>query len=83
MKVASKLVKMDFYVGKIERKDQYLIIQSDPNRSTIPAKVRLDAVEVWTMIKAGLNWSVIRYLFALPFLYQKAKQEQGSKDSKK
>lgn len=81
MKVASKLVKMDFYVGKIERKDQYLIIHSDPNRSTIPAKVRLDAVDVWTMIKAGLNWSVIKFIFALPFLVRKAKQEQEAKGS--
>lgn len=81
MKVASKLVKMDFYVGKIERKDQFLIIHSDPNRSTIPAKVRLDAVDVWTMIRAGFNWSVIKYMFALPFLYKKAKQELEPKDS--
>lgn len=67
MKVVSKLVKMDFAVGTIERKDQYLIITSDPERSTIETKVRLEPEDVWDMIKAGLNWSVISYLLTLPF----------------
>lgn len=73
MKVASKLVKMDFVVGSIERKDEYLIIHSHPD-STMPAKVRMDAEDVWAFIKAGLNWPVIRYVLALPFLYRKAKK---------
>lgn len=75
MKVASKLVKMDFIVGSIERKDQYLIIHSHPD-STMAAKVRMDAVDLWLFIRAMLNWSVISYLLALPFLYRKAKAEQ-------
>ena len=78
MKVASKLVKMDFAVGKIERKDDYLIIYSDPEKSTMPTKVRMDAVDLWTMIRAGLNWPVIKYALALPFLYRKEKQTVGS-----
>ena len=40
MKVVSKLVKMDFAVGKIERKDRYIIIHSDPERSTLETRVR-------------------------------------------
>ena len=60
MKVASKLVKMDFAVGKIERKDQYLIIISDDARSTMPAKVRMDPEDVAAFVKAGLNWPVKR-----------------------
>ncbi len=75
MKVASKLVKMDFVVGRIERQGPYLIIHSDPDKSTLPTKVRLDASDVWTMIRAGLNWPVVRYVLALPFLYRTAKQE--------
>ncbi len=55
MKVVSKLVKMDFAVGKIERKDQYIIISSDPERSTIETKVHLSPEDVWNMIKARLN----------------------------
>ena len=74
MKVASKLVKMDFVIGKIERKDQYLIIHSHP-KSTMPAKVRLDAVDVWGFVRAMMNWDVISYILALPFLYRKAKAE--------
>jgi len=72
MKVASKLVKMDFVIGKIERKDQYLIIHSHPE-STMPAKVRMDAVDVWSFVMSMLNWSVISYILALPKLYRRAK----------
>ena len=50
MKVSSKLVKMDFVFGKIERKDQYLIIHSHPE-STMPAKVRMDAIDLWAFVK--------------------------------
>ncbi len=79
MKVASKLVKMDFAVGKIERKDQYLIIHSDPDKSTVPTKVRMDAEDVWTMVRAGINWPVIKFMFALPVLYREAKQAAQEK----
>ena len=63
MKVASKLVKMNFVVGKIERKDQYLIIHSHPD-STMPAKVRMDAIDLWLFVRAMLNWAVISYIFS-------------------
>lgn len=72
MKVASKLVKMDFVIGKIERKDQYLIIHSHPE-STMPAKVRMDAIDVWSFVLSILNWSVIGYFLSLPVLYRNAK----------
>ena len=74
MKVASKLVKMDFVIGKIERKDQYLIIHSHPE-STMPAKVRMDAVDIWSFVRAMLSWSVISYILALPVLYRKEKRQ--------
>ena len=80
MKVASKLVKMDFGVGKIERKEQYLIIHSDPELSSVPTKVRMDALDLWRMIKAGLNWTVIKYVLMLPFLVRRAKQEAAAKE---
>ena len=82
MKVVSKLVKMDFAVGKIERKDQYIIITSDPERSTIETKVRLEPEDVWDMIKAGLNWPVISYVLALPFRPRQPNQTKpGAKSS--
>lgn len=74
MKVASKLVKMDFVIGKIERKDEFLIIHSHPE-STMPAKVRMDAIDVWCFVRAMLSWSVISYIFALPKLYRQAKAQ--------
>ncbi len=80
MKVASKLVKMDFGVGKIERKEQYLIIYSDPEVSTMSTKVRMDAIDLWMMIKAGLNWPVIKYVLTLPFQVRRARKELAAKD---
>lgn len=74
MKVVSKLVKMDFAVGTIERKDQYLIITSDPDRSTIETKVRLEPEDVWDMLKAGMNWPVISYVLTLPFRSRQVNQ---------
>ena len=79
MKVASKLVKMDFAVGKIERKDQYLIIISDDEKSTMPAKVRMDPEDVKAFVKAGFNWPVIKYVLTLPFLLRKEKQAAKQK----
>lgn len=78
MKVSSKLVKMDFVVGSIERKDDYLIIHGDPDKSTVPTKVRLDAEDVWSMIRSGLNWPAIKFVLTLPFLLRKAKQKNGA-----
>jgi hypothetical protein len=74
MKVASKLVKMDFVIGRIERKDQYLIIHSHPD-STMPAKVRMDAIDIWSFARAMLTWPVIMYLLSLPVLYRRAKRQ--------
>ena len=74
MKVASKLVKMDFVIGKIERKDPYLIIYSHPD-STVPAKVRMDAIDVWSFARAMLTWPVIMYLLSLPLFYHRAKRQ--------
>jgi hypothetical protein len=80
MKVASKLVNMDFAIGKIERKGVYLIIHSDPDRSSIPAKVRMDALDIWSFLKAALNWGVISYIFALPSLRRKAKKGASAEE---
>lgn len=80
MKVASKLVKMDFGVGRIERKDQYLIIHSDPELSSVPTKVRMDALDLWMMVKAGLNWPVIKYVLTLPILVRRIRKEAAAKE---
>lgn len=77
MKVASKLVKMDFVIGKIERKDQYLIIISDDEKSTMSAKVRLDAEDVWAFIRSMLNWPAIQFILTLPFLLRQARRSKG------
>jgi hypothetical protein len=74
MKVASKLVNMDFSISRIERKGEYLIIHSDPEKSSIPTKVRMDAEDIWSFLKAAFNWPVIGYILTFPFLYRNAKK---------
>lgn len=76
MKVASKLVKMDFVIGRIERKDQYLIIISDDEKSTMSAKVRLDAEDVWAFIRSMMNWPSIKFVLTLPFLLRQARRQK-------
>ena len=76
MKVASKLVKMDFSIGRIERKGEYLIIHGNPEKSSIPAKVRMDPEDIWSFLKAAFNWPVIGYILSFPFLYRNAKKTE-------
>ncbi len=73
MKVVSKLVKMEFSVGKIERQDRYLIIHSDPDKSTVATKVRMSGEDVVEFIRAGISLPVLKYLITLPFNYRKWK----------
>ena len=77
MKVVSKLVKMDFAIGRIERKDQYIIMISDPERSTLETKVRLSPGDAVDLIKAGLSWPVIKFMLTLPWLYWKEQREKA------
>ena len=78
MKVVSRLVKMDFAVGTIERQEQYLIIHSDPDKSSVPTKVRMSPEDVVSFIRAGLNWPVIKYVLQLPFRYRRWQSEAGA-----
>lgn len=78
MKVVSKLVKMDFAIGKIERKDQYIIMISDPARSTIETKVRLSPSDAVDLIKAGLTWPVIKFVLTLPWLYWQENRQKNN-----
>ncbi|HZQ08467.1 MAG TPA: hypothetical protein VFD70_17935 [Anaerolineae bacterium] len=73
MQVVSKLVKMDFKVGSIEREGDTLIIVSDPNQA-LKSKVYLTPQDVAGMLRAALNWSVISYVITFPLLYLKSKK---------
>ncbi len=75
MKVVSRLVKMDFKIGAMERKDDQLMITSHPAQP-MKTKVYMDAEDAVEMIKSGLNWPVISFVFALPFLHAKVKKEK-------
>ncbi len=80
MQVVSKLVKMEFKVGVIERDGDQLIISCDPNQ-TVKAKVYMAPEDVLGLLKAGLNWAVIAYILGFPFIYMRAKQAEKTEDS--
>jgi len=73
MKVVSRLVKMDFKIGTMERKDDQLMITSHPSQP-MKTKVYMSAEDAFGMIGSAFNWSVISFVLALPFLYFKSKQ---------
>ena len=82
MKVVSKLVKMDFKIGAMTRKDDQILITSHPSQP-MQTKVYMGPEDIMGLLKAALNWSVVSYAFAWPFLYFKAKKasKNGVKQS--
>ena len=74
MRVVSRLVKMDFQIGAMERKENQLLITSHPSQS-MKTKVYMDPADAVDLIKSALNWSVISFALTLPFLYAKHKRE--------
>ena len=73
MKVLSRLAKMDFTVGSIERDGNNIVIKSHPDQP-MKAKVTMTPDDVMSMLKASLNWPVISFALSFPFLYIKAKR---------
>ena len=80
MKVVSRLAKMDFTVGSIERDGDNIVIKSHPDQA-MKAKVTMTPDDVMSMLKASLNWPVISFAFSFPFLYVKAKRANNEGDS--
>jgi hypothetical protein len=72
---------MDFKIGTMERKDDQLMITSHPSQP-MKTKVYMSAEDAVEMIKSGLNWSVISFVLALPFLYSRAKKENRNEVQK-
>lgn len=81
MKVVSKLVKMDFKIGAMTRKDDQILITSHPSQP-MQTKVYMEPEDVVGLLKAALNWPVISYAFALPFLYFNKAKKAGQNDVK-
>ncbi len=75
MKVVSRLAKMDFTVGSIERDGDNLIIKSHPEKG-MKAKVQMTPEDVVGMIKASLNLPVIMFVLSLPFLYLRTRKNK-------
>ena len=82
MKVVSKLVKMDFKVGKMTKKDDQLIITSHESQP-MKVKVYMSPEDITGFIKVALNWSVISYILTLPFNYSRYRRKAGREPARK
>ncbi len=80
MQVVSKLVKMEFRIGRIERDGDQLVILSDPNQA-LKSKVYLSVDDVAGVLRAALTLPVITFLLKLPYLYIKARRTKPAKTS--
>jgi hypothetical protein len=79
MQVFTKFVNMDFVIGAMRRDGNDLVIKSDTTKS-MPAEVVMTPADAVAMIKAALNWSVISFVLALPYLYFKSKRAKAEDD---
>ncbi len=77
MKVLSRLAKMDFRVGSIERDGDNIVIKSHPDQA-MKAKVTMTPEDVMSMLRASLNWPIISFALSFPFFYLKAKRAKGA-----
>lgn len=78
MQVISKLIKMEFRIGSVERDGDQLVIISDP-RQPLRSKVYLSADDVASVIRAAFTWPVITFLAKFPFLYFKSRRGKPAK----
>ena len=78
MKVVSKLARMDFTVGSIERDGDNIIIKSHPDQA-MKAKVLMTPEDVMTMLKASFNPAVLGFALSFPFIYLRSKQVSKDK----
>ena len=75
MKVVSRLVNMDFRIGKISRKEDELVIISHESQP-MKVKVSMSPEDITGLIRAAFNLSVIYYVLSLPFIFIKRKTEK-------
>jgi len=80
MKVVSRLVNMDFKIGKMVRKDDQIIITSHESQQ-MKVKVALSPIDIMDFIRAALNWSVILYVIKFPISLIRYKREIRGKDN--
>jgi hypothetical protein len=82
MKVVSRLAKMDFKIGTMERKDDQIMITSHPSQP-MKTKVYISPQDAVELLKAAFNWSVISFVLTLPFIYFKSKRQNGSDNNQR
>lgn len=68
MKVVTKLAKMEFTIGTIDRKGENLILESGGGAEAMKVRAQITPDDIVATIKAGLNLRVLGYLVQLPIL---------------
>ncbi|MCZ7589861.1 MAG: hypothetical protein M5U27_13595 [Gaiella sp.] len=75
MRIATKLAKLEFRIGSIQRDGDELIIRSHPDQA-MKAQARLGLDDVADLVRASLNRDVLGYLLALPVLLLRRRRER-------
>lgn len=75
MRIATKLAKLEFRIGSIERDGDELIIRSHPDQA-MKAQARLGLDDVADLVRASLTRDVLSYLLALPVLFFRRSRER-------
>ena len=80
MKVVSRLAKMDFTIGSIERDGDNLVIKSHPDQA-MKSKVYMTPEDVAGLLKASLNRSVVSFALSFPWIYMRSKRSFEEKQA--
>lgn len=76
MRIATKLAKLEFRIGTIQREGDELIIRSHPDQA-MKAQARVGLDDVADLVRASLNRDVLGYLLAVPVLLFRQRHERG------
>ncbi|WP_426990374.1 hypothetical protein [Pseudarthrobacter sp. Y6] len=79
MKVVTKLAKMEFTIGTLVRKDDFLIMESGDDTETMKFRAQITPEDVVATIKAGLNLQVLFYVLQLPILLRRRQRLEHQK----
>jgi len=76
MRIATKLAKLEFRIGTIQRDGDELIIRSHPDQA-MKAQARVGLDDVADLVRASLTRDVLGYLLALPVLLLRRRSGRG------
>lgn len=81
MKVVTKLAKMEFTIGTLDRKGDNLILESGGGPETMKVRAQITPEDIVATLKAGLNLRVLGYLVQLPIVLLRRRLATPKKSS--